>query len=404
MACSSCSSGAPLNTLVPRNACGCSSTPAPPRVANPPTVPVKFEWVSRVRNFLCGRLAIFQKDGEIGALQSAFSGQVVFDAESQTVGVAQLATDNVNDNYGCQPAPLFGFPLLGLAPDCRDIGEYPPRSVAVARPTISQQGEILGALADCPRAPGLTPEIAIVKVAPKALDVGLSDGVLILPQTVGFTEEVSFDCAGSRQMRKKWYSFDRWMQPVVDPVTDADHLSGDNINLSITAWRDKTVGPTTTRELVKLTLAQLKAALDDGVVPPAPGITHTSPWFSIGYAVPDLSPSQVLMTFNPSTLPGYLPKYKTMWLQTRLIASSHGEDYQIDIRLGGQQIHLGIVREDAAHNLGLTVDFINPTYVFPFPVGTADLQVVKLVGLLGGHEAISPYEMGYELKLVGWQE
>ncbi len=402
MACSSCSSGAPSNTLVPHNACGCSSNPAPPRVANPPTVPVKFEWVSRVRNFLCGRLAIFQKDGEVGALQSSFSGQLVFGANTQTVSVADLATDAVNDNFGCQTSHMFGFPVIGLAPNCRDIGEYPPRAVAVARPMNSQQGEILGALADCPRAPGLTPEIAMVKVAPKALEVGLSDGTLILPQTIGFTEEVSFDCAGSRQLAKKWYSYDRWMQPNVDGVAESDILSGEGTNVTITAWRVKTVGFNTTKEVIEMTLDQLKEYLG-----PA-SIAHVTPWAVIGSVDMNYNALQDLVSFTPNALSGYLAKYKTMWLRSEVVAGTIGADYNLVINLDSQEIHNGDIREERLVGVETHggVDMINPTYVFPYPIGDpGTLKQVKkiLTPLTPDIDTEYSTNMRYKLSIVGWQ-
>ncbi len=130
-----------------------------------------------------------------------------------------------------------------------------------------------------------------------------------------------------------------------------------------------------------------------------PGMIHRTPWDTIGLAVPAMVGDQVLFSFNPTTLPGYDPKYKTMWLHTRLIASSHGADYQILVFLGAQPIHEGIVREEPS----LTVDFINPTYVFPFPVTNTLLNVRMTIQALGGNTG-QIYEWGYQMRLVGWQE
>lgn len=135
------------------------------------------------------------------------------------------------------------------------------------------------------------------------------------------------------------------------------------------------------------------------VVDTAGLMTHRAPWDSIGYSTPAMVADQVMFSFNPTLLPGYDPKYKTMWLHTRLIASSHGADYQVIVKLGSQDIHNGIIREQPS----LTVDFINPTYVFPFPVSNTTLNVRMLLSALNGNTG-QIYEWGYEMKLVAWQK
>lgn len=130
-------------------------------------------------------------------------------------------------------------------------------------------------------------------------------------------------------------------------------------------------------------------------------ITHAAmPWYQIGTAGLTLELTQPLFSFTPSLLPGYEAKYKTVWLYARLIASSHGADYRVIINVGNQPVIDGIVREEP----NLSGDFINPTLVFPFPIGTGTpIPVVKNVDFnVGGGNTGQTFQMAFWLNLVGW--
>jgi hypothetical protein len=358
------------------------------------------------RQAFSGRLLLGGCDDEVYVLDGAVSGPVLYDAQTGKVSVGEdsgvaLLKDNFSYSNTCGPT-IFGFPVYGLQPPCHQPGENPDREVAIIRPPNSPYGTIYAHQTVCVSTVGLRPEITPVQLVPDPFPSIAPTG---LHSVAWIDIPPGEDCSGPKRYYLK---------------TPGEHISSvDGPNIRNWDWPDEPINEvhtpeygmaawlynaTSTKwELQKVSNASLEALIKR-IVPPNEGIIHQTPWYSIGLVGFDLSPSQLLMTFDPSTLPGYLPKYKTMWLQTRLIASAHGEDYRIQINVGAQPVHNGIVREEAASNAGLTVDFINPTYVFPVPITAGNLQVMKYVTILGGHEAVSPYELEYELKLVGWQQ
>lgn len=403
-------------------ACGCSSSPVtyssssvvsngcgvptcncnlPRRSSTPPVVPVLWKDAARFRQMSAGVMIVHCGE-EMGSLDSPVSGTVMFDSGTQKVYVSGNSVEYIVDYFGCQTEAIYGFPLYGAKPECRDMGENPDRRIAVVRPPNSAYGIVYGHEQTCAPLTGLRPEITPVQIVPDAFPEIPPTG---LQSFTWVHIPAGEDCSGAK---RHYYQ------------TPGEHISSvDQLNIRNWAWPDEPVdeshdgeygmaawsyNTTATKwELQKVTNASL-AKLIEVVVPPYKGLVHQSPWYSIGLVTPSLTSPELLLTFDPTALPGYLPEYKTMWLQTRLIASSHGEDYRIEINIGAQSIHNGIVREEAATTSGLTVDFINPTYVFPFPVTPGNLQVIKYVTTLGGHESVSPLEMSYELKLVGWQQ
>jgi hypothetical protein len=129
-------------------------------------------------------------------------------------------------------------------------------------------------------------------------------------------------------------------------------------------------------------------------------IKHVTPWYDIGTAGLNIAPGeQPLFNFTPSLLPGYEAKYKTVWLWASLIASSHGADYRIDIRVGGQQVIYGMSREHP----NTTGDFINPTLVFPFPITAPNspIMTTKNIWVVDNNTG-QIFEMEFRLRLVGW--
>ncbi len=203
MSCAQCSSGVSVSgsnaTTVTGNGCGCGNILAPPRSSNPPTVPVVFNWLARVRNFLCGKLLVSNGD-EIGALDSAISGPVLFDAQAQKVFVGDIVIDHVPDNFPCATDIHYGFPLYGLRPACRDVGENPDRAVAVVRPPVSDTGTLYGHKRTCSSSPGLKPEITPVEIVPADLPNDSPEGLMNL----AFVDvPASGDCEPAT---RKWYA------------------------------------------------------------------------------------------------------------------------------------------------------------------------------------------------------
>jgi len=356
------------------------------------------------RQAFSGRLLMGGCDDEVYVLDGAVSGPVLYDANTGKVSVGEdSGVGLLKDNYVCPDPKVYGFPVYGAQPACHQPGENPDREVAIIRPPNSAYGTIYAHETTCSATPAFRPEITPVQLVPDPFPAIPPTG---LHSVAWIDIPPGEDCTGPKRYYLK---------------TPGEHISSvDQPNIRNWDWPDQPLNEVHTPEygmaawlynttatkweLQKVSNASLEALIKR-IVPPNEGMVHQTPWYSIGLVSPNLDPTQLLLTFDPTLLPGYLPKYKTMWLQTRLVASSHGEDYRIYVNVGAQTIHNGVVREEAATgNFGLNVDFINPTYVFPFPVTAGNIQVMKYVNILGGHEGVSPYEMEYELKLVGWQQ
>lgn len=399
--CSSC--GSTPTTVTANLGCGDIGASPPRRSATPPTTPVTLTGLDRVRQATSGKLLLGGCACELQALDWSVDGPVNFDAATGQVYVGStFAPTAVQDNYPCTDEEITGLFLMGKNPGCREPGQNPDRDIVVVRMTSTNMGEIVGSLEVCSAGNGLAAEMKPVKLQPAPLIRNALEGTstLILPQTVGFTEESTLDCDNMRRTVKSWFSYDRWQQPNVDDVVDADIVDGVGQNVWFTAWRELTDGVKTTKELVQVSKAQMDRLIGAAVATASVdyGIVHLTPWPTVGYSGYDLSPVQTLFSFNPTALPGYSPEYRTMWLRTRLIASSHGADFQVIIKVGNQEVHNGVVREEP----NLSGDFINPTYVFPMQVSAGTISVVKTIGLLGGNTG-QVFECDYELKLVGWQ-
>ncbi len=228
-------------------------------------------------------------------------------------------------------------------------------------------------------------------------------GNCVSPRVLAFVPYDRGVCDGKTATEYRWYSMDQWQQATVPPVVEEDMLrseEGQPANLSIAAWRTEGCpsGSTEVKQLVQIDLVQLKRILTDGVV--QQGIVHQTPWAVIAEVALDFAASQTLISFTPSALPGWSSNYGTMWLKTELIFGTNGRDMQVNINLDTQEIHRGIVRANGAE---ANADLINPTYVFPFPVGNPAVTktVTKLLQMLDG-ETNPATNMTYKLSIVGW--
>jgi len=176
MGCSSCSSTPATQTY--SSGCAASSSDAPRRVSNPPTVPVSFSWVARMRTTTSGKLVVSDNE-ELQNLDSAVDGPIRFDAATGTAYVGCDSVTNVQDNYACSEA-VFGFPVYGADPGCRDLGANPDRQLAVVRPTNSQYGTLYGHKKTCPAGSGLKAEITPVEIVPTTFPIPPTEGIKYL--------------------------------------------------------------------------------------------------------------------------------------------------------------------------------------------------------------------------------
>lgn len=176
MGCSSCSSTPATQTY--SSGCAASSAEAPRRVSNPPTVPVGFSWVARMRTNNSGKLVVSDNE-ELQNLDSAVDGPIRFDASTGTAYVGCDSVSNVQDNYACSEV-TFGFPVYGVDPGCRDLGSNPDRQLAVVRPTNSQYGTLYAHKKTCPSGSGLKAEITPVEIVPSDFPVPPTEGIKYL--------------------------------------------------------------------------------------------------------------------------------------------------------------------------------------------------------------------------------
>jgi hypothetical protein len=178
-------------------ACGCSSSPStytssnvvsngcgvpscncnlPRRSSIPPVVPVLWKDAARFRQMSAGVLVVHCGE-EMGSLDSPIDGFVKFDAATGKVYVTGSSTEYVVDYFACTNDQIFGFPLYGVKPECRDMGENPDRRVAIVRPPNSAYGIVYGHEQTCAPLTGLKPEITPVQIVPDPLPDPIPTGI-----------------------------------------------------------------------------------------------------------------------------------------------------------------------------------------------------------------------------------
>jgi hypothetical protein len=130
--------------------------------------PVVFAWVEQLRQAYEGQ-ALVRNGSEMMVLDAPFSGQLFFDANTGKISVSSYSANSVEDQTSCSPYTLSGFPLYGLNPGCRDIGQNPDRAIGVVRPVMGNQGFLYAHNREIPAGPGLKPEITPREIDPAVL-------------------------------------------------------------------------------------------------------------------------------------------------------------------------------------------------------------------------------------------
>jgi len=321
MACQSCSSNVSSGSsggsysTPGSGACGCQNQIAPPRSSNPPVVPVAFPWVARVRNFLCGKLLIRRGD-EIGALDSAISGQVLFDAQTGNVHVGSMEVNDVADNFACD-SPT-GFPLYGVTPDCRDMGENPTRAIAIMRPENSDIGNLYGHETQCPATTGLRPEIKPVQIIPGEYDEDAA------PTGMFNLAYVDVPADACKPATRKWYAVPPQFSNSVDladielyDVPEGPLSAANDATFGLGVWVKNDDG--TKWVLQKVTNESLQTLIGAGspfkFIRPRPTIYSQ-------YRVDGNAPTPVNQNIDLTTQPEYFANASAVMLTVTLFALS----------------------------------------------------------------------------------
>ena len=223
-------------------------------------------------------------------------------------------------------------------------------------------------------------------------------GACVSPRMLGYLP-VTREVDGRTVTEHVWFALTKWQQATVDAVVNSDILlpnEGQTANITITGWRTETCpNGGSVRQLVEFPADQIQRTFPRGMV-------HKTPWHTIGEQNMDFTASQILFSFIPSALPEFNPNFKTMWLRTEVKAGTLGRDYRLRIRLKDQDLHDGYLRTNGIVD---NADFINPTYVFPYPIlvpGEA-LTLTKILDFLPPDVDTNPVtNMEYKLSLVGW--
>ena len=184
MACTSCSSSSPVVSYT-SSGCGAAlgttvSCLMPRRVSTPSVTPVAFTWVPSMIQAASGK-AVIANGEDFNVLDCAYDGPVVFDSASGKiyVGTTSAATV-VADNFACETSTLYGFPIYGLDPGCREIGANPDRNMAVVRPVESTTGILFGHRHTCSSNTAMSEEISPVEIVPGDMPATFPDDVKLL--------------------------------------------------------------------------------------------------------------------------------------------------------------------------------------------------------------------------------
>ena len=178
--CSSSSSTVSYSSGASCAAASGSSCMMPRRVSTPAVTPVSYSWVARMVQAGSGQMVVANGE-DLNVLDNSYDGPVHFDAASGKVFVSpSQAATVVADNYACETSTLFGFPLYGLDPGCREIGANPDRNMAVIRPVESDTGILFGHRHTCSSNTAMAEEVSPVEIVPGDMPDTFPDDVKLL--------------------------------------------------------------------------------------------------------------------------------------------------------------------------------------------------------------------------------
>ena len=340
MACTSCSSSSPVVSYT-SSGCGAAlgttvSCLMPRRVSTPSVTPVAFTWIPSMIQAASGK-AVIANGEDFNVLDCAYDGPVVFDSASGKiyVGTTSAATV-VADNFACETSTLYGFPIYGLDPGCREVGANPDRNMAVVRPAESTTGILFGHRHTCSSNTSMSEEISPVEIVPGTMPSPLPNDIRIL----SFRRVTAVDSCSPATF--EWYDHDGI--PIVmpddmltsEPWTADDITAANDSEFGFAMW-GLVDGKWVLKKLTNETfLAMIRQ--DDGASPikhvrPRPVIYSQS---NTG-AIPTTPFATVNTNYNLAAAANYDAKYSTVILSISLSAYTGTRGFDLFVSIDGEE-------------------------------------------------------------------
>ncbi len=333
MACTSCSSSSPVVSYT-SSGCGAAlgttvSCLMPRRVSTPSVTPVAFTWVPSMIQAASGK-AVIANGEDFNVLDCAYDGPVVFDSASGKiyVGTTSAATV-VADNFACETSTLYGFPVYGLDPGCREVGANPDRNMAVVRPVESTTGILFGHRHTCSSNTSMSEEISPVEIVPGDMPATFPDDVKLL----AFRVVPSTDSCAPQTV--EYFNHDG--VPVVETtvlddlvLTGADLVDTTTETFGFAMW-DKINGKWMLKRLTKAAFISMSST--------TPTFTHLRPTRPQIYfrALPGGAAFTTVNTeYDLRDDPTYDAKYSSVLVSVNLSSAGGTRNSTLEVRIDGQ--------------------------------------------------------------------
>ena len=304
----------------------------PRRVTTPAVTPVSYSWVARMVQAGSGQMVVANGE-DLNVLDNSYDGPVHFDAASGKVYVSpSQAATVVADNYACETSTLFGFPLYGLDPGCREIGANPDRNMAVIRPVESDTGILFGHRHTCSSNTAMAEEVSPVEIVPGDMPDAFPDDVKLLAYRI----VPAVDSCTPQTVQ--YYAHDG--VPVVEDEFLAEiALTNDDLTDTTTetfgfALWDQINGKWVLKRLTKAAFLEM---IDTSST--VSTFTHIRPRPSMYYR--SLTGTTAFTTANVNydltTAPSYDPKYSSVLISIDLAAYTGTRGFDIYVEVDGEE-------------------------------------------------------------------
>lgn len=340
MACTSCSSSSPVVSYT-SSGCGAAlgttvSCVMPRRVSTPSVTPVAFTWIPSMIQAESGK-AVIANGEDFNVLDCSYDGPVQFDSASGKiyVGTSGAATV-VADNFACETSTLYGFPVYGLDPGCREVGANPDRNMAVVRPVESTTGILFGHRHTCSSNTAMSEEISPVEIVPGPMPATFPDDVSLLayrvvpstdscaPQTVEYFNHNGVPVVEEAVLA----DLEQTRASLADTTTD---------NFGFAMW-DKVSGKWKLKRLTKASFLSMITENSEAIPTFTHLISRITMYFRANTAAQGFS--TVLTNYNLTSVVGYDAKYSSVLISVELASSGGTRSTLYEIKIGDQQYAL----------------------------------------------------------------
>ena len=360
MACTSCSSSSPVVSYT-SSGCGAAlgttvSCLMPRRVSTPSVTPVAFTWIPTMIQAASGK-AVIANGEDFNVLDCAYDGPVVFDSASGKiyVGTTSAATV-VADNFACETSTLYGFPIYGLDPGCREVGANPDRNMAVVRPAESTTGILFGHRHTCSSNTSMSEEISPVEIVPGTMPSPLPNDIRLL----SFRRVTAVDSCSPATY--EWYDHDGIPIVMPDDMLTAEPWTADDI----TAANDSEFGfamwgLVDGKWVLKKLTNETFLAMITGTTEAIPVFTHLRPRTLMAEKTVATSFSVLNVNYDLKLAPLYDDKYSSVLISIDLAAYTSTRGYDLFVLIDGEEFARVRVGNDAG------ADSVSNQVVVPIP-------------------------------------